>query len=289
MGKVQHPAEEVPVPFRHSELGQAQQGGVPVQQPQDNRFSVQHRDYRDPDVNLPPGDENLYPAILGQPFFGDVERTDYLETGDDCRLEAADLGRDGGILQNPVDPVPHAQFVFKGLEVNVGRPQFDRLLENLVDEPDDRGVLGGRPEVHPGFGLVGDHGDRHLLTVGNHRLHRVGADSEADLEPLPDLGRRGQNRLEFAPGGQAQLVDAGGVEEAAGSNHYRAGLFGEGQQLAINQNAGRENRKEFPARKRFFDIAVGNVEFGRQDFQQGFFGQAGSGQQRFIKRNARFA
>jgi hypothetical protein len=53
----------------------------------------------------------------------------------------------GTSCKHAVDAVADAQLVLERFEVNVGRAKLDGVLEHLVDEADDRSVLGGGIEV----------------------------------------------------------------------------------------------------------------------------------------------
>ena len=50
-------------------------------------------------------------------------------------------------MDHTVHAVAHVQTIVKRLEVDVGRPEPDRIPQHLVDEADDRRVLGGLVEV----------------------------------------------------------------------------------------------------------------------------------------------
>jgi hypothetical protein len=120
---------------------------VLAQETHDDRLAVQHRDDGDADVDLGIVDADLDAAVLRQALFGDVQVAEDFDAGHDRRLEALDLGRHRHLLQHAVDAVPDAQFVLERFEVDVGGAQLDRILQDLVDEADDRGVLGGIVEV----------------------------------------------------------------------------------------------------------------------------------------------
>ena len=47
------------------------------------------------------------------------------------------------VLQNSVDPEPHAIFLLVRLDVNVARAAFHRVRQDQVDELDDRRFFGG--------------------------------------------------------------------------------------------------------------------------------------------------
>ena len=84
-------------------------------------------------------------AVLGQAPLGDVQLGHDLHARDDPGGHAP---RDGGyVLQDAVDTHPHAHLVTVGGEMHVGGATLDRLSDDLVDELDDRRVVGGLAQV----------------------------------------------------------------------------------------------------------------------------------------------
>ena len=108
---------------------------------------MQHRDDRDADVHLRVVDPDLDAAVLRQPLLGDVQVAENLDARHDGRLEALDLRRHRHVLQHAVNAVADAELVLERLEVDVRGPQLDRVPQDLVDEADDRGVLGRAVQV----------------------------------------------------------------------------------------------------------------------------------------------
>ncbi len=108
----------------------------------DDAFAVNHRDDRDADVDLAALDAHLDAAVLRQALLGDVEPRHDLDAADDRRLEAIDLRRQHLRLQHAVDAVADAERFFLGLDVNVAGALVGRLDQDLVDQLDDRGLLG---------------------------------------------------------------------------------------------------------------------------------------------------
>ena len=119
---------------------QAAQRGILAQQTHHDRFAVQHRNDGNADVHLGVLDANLDAAVLRQAFFGDVEMAQNFDARNDRGLEPLDLRGHRHFLQHAVDAITDAQFVLERFEMNVRGAQFDRVLQDLVDETDDRGV-----------------------------------------------------------------------------------------------------------------------------------------------------
>ena len=99
-------------------------------------------DDRNTDVNLATGNANLDAAVLGDPLLGDIEPGHDLQTRDDRGLKLIDLGRCRLDLEHTVYPITDPYAGRLGLEVDVAGTRFDRLGQDLIDEPYDRGLLG---------------------------------------------------------------------------------------------------------------------------------------------------
>ena len=63
-------------------------------------------------------------AILRQAFFRDVQMAEDFDARNNRRLEPLELGRHRNFLQDAVNPVADAKFIFEGFEMNVRRAQF---------------------------------------------------------------------------------------------------------------------------------------------------------------------
>src|SRR5208282_2245825 len=107
-------------------------------------------------------------------FLGDVQMAENFQARNDRRVVLAHLRGNVGFLQYAVDSIAHAKLVFKGFHVYVGGPRFQSFGQHLVDELDDRSILGGDGEVQvvlvlffKNFDVVGG--------AESHGLERVGA------------------------------------------------------------------------------------------------------------------
>src|SRR4030095_9816247 len=97
-------------------------GPAGIENTQDHRLAVEHRDDADADVDLAAADLEADAAVLGQAFFGDVEVAEDLEAGNDGCLEPPDLRRDVRLGQHAVHPVADAKPVFERLRQGVSLP-----------------------------------------------------------------------------------------------------------------------------------------------------------------------
>ena len=84
-------------------------------------------------------------TVLRDAPLGDVEVAHDLHAADDAEHHAP-LDR-GGLDEHAVDAEAHAQLGAAGLEVDVRGALLDGLGDDLVDEPDDRRVVGGLAQV----------------------------------------------------------------------------------------------------------------------------------------------
>ena len=193
---------------------------------------------------------DLDAAVLRQAFLGDVEMAENLHARNDGRLEPLELRGHGHLLQHAVNAVADAEFVLERLEVDVRRAQFDGVGQDLVDEPDDRGVLGGVVEVGILLAVLVHDLERRLLVQG---VNGVGADAQVFLHlALDGFGGR-EHGLDLQAGKGLEGVQALGGEEPAGGDFHGAVDALKGKQFFLEENAGREEREQFPVRLHVFE------------------------------------
>ena len=111
------------------------------QQTQRNALAVNRRDSGDTDVDFLALDADVDAAVLRQPLLGDVHSGHDLDARNDRGLVALQLRRHRRLVQDAVDAVADAQFVFRRLEMNIRRAIFERFPDDLVDELDDARFL----------------------------------------------------------------------------------------------------------------------------------------------------
>ena len=177
-----------------------------------------------------PATLQLDAAVLRQAPLGDVQPGHDLQAADDRRLEAVDLRRHRLRVQHAVDAVADPQARLLRLDVHVAGPRLDRLQQDLVDQPDDRGLLGHLREL----GAVGldllEQLDAVVARLGHQAVDRLAAHAQVGLDQLGDLRAAGQHGHDAQAGGGAQLVQRIEVERIAGGHHQRAvGAGGRGR------------------------------------------------------------
>src|SRR5690606_37891412 len=120
-------------------------------------------------------------AVLRQSAFGDVEPGHDLDPADHRRGQVR--GRAFAVFQHAVDAVAHLEPAFERLDVDVGRAQLHRTLDDQVHQADDR-RLGG--EVAQMLDVV--HVAATLAVGGfDNRAHRAAALAVPALDQVVDL------------------------------------------------------------------------------------------------------
>ncbi len=162
--------------------------------------------------------------VLGDAPLGDVEVRHDLHARDDPGRHAA--RHRGDVLQDTVDAKAHAHLLAIGREVDVGGVQLDGLADELVDELDDRRVVGGLAQVDDfGGGLLGFGVGSGL--AGDDVLQAI----EARDQPFDVLGR-GDPDAHLVAGHDRDVVDRqhiGGV----GHRHEQRALVDKGNGHAL--------------------------------------------------------
>ena len=117
---------------------------------------------RDTKIDIAPGNIFLNTTVLRQSAFGDIHICHHFHARNNRQSEMSRRRRH--FVECPVDTIADFEFVFERLEMNVAGPVLDRLVENQIDETDDRGgvCFGFYPPVA-----------RRLGTALARRLRRV--------------------------------------------------------------------------------------------------------------------
>ena len=163
-----------------------------VQDAHHDAFAVQHRDDRDADVDLAAAHLELDAAVLRQALLGDVQPGHDLQAADDRGLKAIDLRRHRLRLQHAVDAVANLNAGRLRLDVHVAGPRFDRLDQNFVHQPNDRGLLRHLRSSEPSVSISPSSSTS--SSGCSQALDRFAADAEVRLDELGDLGPAGENR-----------------------------------------------------------------------------------------------
>ena len=184
VGLVEGAFEALALGVGHAELLELHHDGVLVEDAHHDRLAVDARERDHAQIDMAAIDGEADAPVLGQAPLGDVELGHDLHARDHAGGHAP---RDGGdVLQDAVDAQAHAHLVAVGGEVNVGGAALDGLGDDLVDELDDRRVLGGLAQVDDlGVALFGS-----PLRVGSRpRRRHPGASMREIRSPMPPARR----------------------------------------------------------------------------------------------------
>ena len=174
-------------------------------------------------------------AVLGQAALGDVQLGHQLDARGDGGLQAP--GRGLQVVEDAVDAIAHPQGVLGGLDMDVRGFGGDGLLDEEVDQPDDRGLEGhvaklGDVLLAVAVAVGGPHALDDLLQRGGGA---VGA-----LDGLEDgLPRRDAER-DVERQGLAQLVDEERIGGVGGRDGQGRALEGNGACRVLPQVLGGE-------------------------------------------------
>ena len=114
--------------------------GRAIEHAQDDAFAELRRQSRNAQIDRAAGDVFLDAAILREAALGDVHVRHHFHARNDRQREMARRRRH--FVKRAVDPVADLEFVLEGLEMDVARPVLDRLIQNQIDEADDRRGVG---------------------------------------------------------------------------------------------------------------------------------------------------
>jgi hypothetical protein len=243
------------------------QRGILAQQTHDDRLAVQHWNHRNADVHLGVFNAHLDAAVLRQTLFRDVEMAQNFYAGNDGRLKLLQLRRHGHFLQLAVNAITDFEFVLERFEMDVGCAQFNRVLQNLVDEADDRSlVLRAFVEI-VALGIF-------IYDLNAFFFFQRADGVRADAEPFFDfaldrLGGR-ENRLEVQAGQSFQRVESLRGEKPAGGDFDVAVHALERKQFLLQQNARGKKGKKLTIRLHVFERRVAEAVFRRQPAENFF-------------------
>ncbi len=133
------------VVLAETEPFEVQVDGAGVEHAQDDLLTPHGRQGGDPQVDAAATQLDGDPAVLRDASLGDVDVGHDLQAADQGRLHRARHRVD--LVQHAVDAVAHPHVALGRLEVQVGGPVLDRLLDQRVGVAHDRRVLAHRGEA----------------------------------------------------------------------------------------------------------------------------------------------
>jgi len=178
----------------------------------------------DADVHAAPAHpRDSDPPVLGQAALGDVQLGHDLDAGGQGGLQAP--GRGLLVVEQPVDAVAHAQAVLEGLDVDVGGVDGERLLDEEIDEADDRRLEGQVAQVIDVVLWLGV-----PIGAGPHPLHDLLQGGVGPVGPLDGLedGRPGRDaELDGEREGLLEIVEQQGIRRIRRRHGDRRALDGD--------------------------------------------------------------
>jgi hypothetical protein len=189
-----------------AELIEAEEDFATGEEAEGDAFAVDGGDGGDADIDFLAFDADVDAAVLGEAFFGDIHAGHDFDAGEDGGLVTFKLGGHRGLVEDAVDAVTDAEFVFGGFEVDIGGAVFEGFPDDLVDEFDDAGFLVGLGD----FFFVAD--EEFEGFVFGEFVEGFGADAVIFFERFFDFGARSEGEFDWAAGVEANGVEHGGVE-----------------------------------------------------------------------------
>ena len=151
--------------------------------------------------------------------------------------------------------------VLERFEVDVRRPQLDRVAQHLVDEADDRGVLRRAVQVGVLLAVLIHHRKRRILP---QRPQRVGPHAQPLLHLPLDGFARSQHRLEVQAGHGLERIQPLGGEQPAGGHFHAAVDSPQRQQLLLQQEPRGKQRQKLAIQLDILQRRVSEIIFLRQ-------------------------
>ena len=106
---------------------------------QDDALAAARRQRRNAYVQCLATESQRDAAVLRHAFLGDIEARHHLDARAD---EGSQTHRQAdGLSQHAVDAKTHNQSEFEWFDMNIGSADANRLGDQAIDQPDDRGVV----------------------------------------------------------------------------------------------------------------------------------------------------
>ena len=177
-----------------------------IEHAQHDALAKLRRQRRDAQIDRAARDILLDAPVLRQAALGDVHVRHHLNARDDRQREVPRRRRH--FVERAVHAVADFEFVLERLEMNVARPVLDRLVQDQIDEANDRrGVRFGFDIRDRRFVAVECHQLASLAELLEDLLHAGGLVAVMLFQAFLDLLARGKHHLDVAAQREAQIVD----------------------------------------------------------------------------------
>jgi len=194
---------------QETELGQVVVGSRTfVQNAKHDALAEQRGQGRDAQVDFLAQHAEFDATVLGEPPLGDVQFGHELDAGDDRRLEM--LRRRFDVVEDAVDAKPDLELLLEGFHVDVAGAALHGLLEEQVDQTDDRRLRGQILEVLDVLDVL-ETGHLAVTDALNNPFHVGRGAAVQPVDEVHDFRLDRQVSLDLVLGELADGIDQGVV------------------------------------------------------------------------------
>ncbi|MNV28254.1 hypothetical protein D3C71_1194390 [compost metagenome] len=228
-------AEPQPLEIKHHRFA--------VEQTHHHALAVRGRHGADPQVQLLALHAQHDAAVLRQTTLGDVELGHDLDAADHRSGEVH--RRAFAIDQHAIDAVTHLQAILERFDMDVGRAQFHRTLDQQVHQADDR-RFGGQ------IAQMLDVIQRRGFAVGRFQdgPHRAAALAVPALDHFIHFAAQANDRRHFATGGQRDGLARVGILRVSHPQAEAALMFAQWQHQKLFEKTQRHRFGAFDQLRR---------------------------------------
>lgn len=219
-------------------------------------FAVDGGDGGDADIDFFPFDADVDATVLGEALFGDVHAGHHLNAGEDGGLVAFELGGHRCLVQDSIDAVTDAEFVFGWFEVDICGAVFEGFPDDLVDELDDGGLLVALGDLL----IFADEQFEGLIVL--HAVEGFGADAVIFLEGFFDFGSGGEAEGDGALGVELEGAEQVDIEGVADGDFQGIVFEFCWQDEVLEGDFGGDAAGDFGADTEVWEVEVGEIDDG---------------------------
>ena len=192
-----------------------------VEHADDGLFAVVAGKGTDAEVDFSPFEQHMNASVLRQPAFADVHRGHDLDAACDGAEQV--LGNFQRLVEPAVDPVTDPDATLGRFDVDVARAFLDRVVNDVVHQPDDGRLAGDLFGITDLFDRVFDEREVGLIGVFDDVIDDEDVGVRKRGEDAPNIFGRRRNDLHLLAGQPAHFVD---------KEHVRRFDDGDGERVA---------------------------------------------------------
>src|SRR6266480_241523 len=200
----------------HTEHLEVEVHGAAIEYAQNDALAELRGQSRDAEIHAAAGDIFLDAAVLWQSALGDVHARHHFHARDYRQCQMA-RGR-GHFVKRAIDAITYFEFVFERLEMNVAGPVLNRLIQNQIDEANDRGGIGFCFRSGRAIAFAQLHQLADFAELLEHFLHAGGVASVENPDPVLDLFDRRDHDLDVASQRKTQIFRGAWFQRIGQSN-----------------------------------------------------------------------